>query len=176
MRINYSESRLDETFSRCFHPREDMPLSLSRVANVRMCVFRGSTRVRYAHRVRTYTRDDLAYTIFECRLEESSRQRLILFSRISARVHVDAALCAAHAPPDARSYTRTSDASRRYSGRVSIGSSIATDACCYAARATLSRFRLLRFSNFCPLPLLASLPRVVPPVTHREAFFALFAT
>lgn len=59
--------------------------------------------------------------------------------------------------------------------------SIATDACCYAARATLSRFRRLRSSNFSCLPLLASCTRraasrVYPasPVLLTEERFSPF--
>lgn len=113
-----------------------------------------------------YTHKDLAYYL----RMQSRPGRLFLFSRISARVHVDAALCAADAHTQALARTYKHQMQVDGSGRVSIASSIATDACCYAARATLSRFRLLRSSNFCLLPLLASLPRVVPPLLTEKRF------
>jgi len=128
------------------------------------CILRSNMRTRYAHSARMYTHDDLA-----CYLRMQSRPGW--FSSLErTRTHGCDVVCGTRAHSDTRSYTRTLQMQVDGGGRVSIGSSIATDACCYAARATLSRFRLLCSSNFCPLPLLASLPRVVPPLLTEKRF------
>jgi len=121
-------------------------------------------RTRYAQCV--CIRTTISRTIFECRVVLVGSP----LSNIYTRTHRCDVVCGTRTHSAIRSYTRTLQMQVDCGGRVSIGSSIATDACCYAARATLSRFRLLCSSNFCPLPLLASLPRVVPPLLTEKRF------
>lgn len=106
--------------------------------------------------------------VFSSNVGSFQQARLILSSWRStyARTWMSISLCAAHAyRNDRRKYTVAAGIYRVFS--------IATDACCYAARATLSRFRLLRFSNFClPLPpsFLPPSHRVVPPLLTKKRF------
>lgn len=101
----------------------------------------------------------ISCTILECRVVLAG-----WFSSLS-NIYTWMRRCVQHTRTPAHSLVHTYTRCKyTVAAGVSIGSSIATDACCYAARATVSRFRLLRSSNFCSLPLLVFLPRVVPPL------------
>lgn len=110
----------------------------------------GAIRAFDTYCVCTYT--DERTTLFECRIVPAGGWFSSL--RISISAHVDVGGVCADTYTVAQIHTNA-----RYTYRRFLSSLLYCNRCLLlrAARTTLSRFRLLRFSNFC-LPLLASLP------------------